>query len=89
MSHHGRDDDGAYCYVRLLSPETRSNALRFLSSAGYSAGKQSRKNMSSVRPNGITSCTDLFAPVLHAFFAFGLTLLPVKEEQPEESGKHA
>jgi len=33
--------------------------------------------------------TNLFAPVLHAFFTLGLTLLPVEEEQSEESAKHA
>jgi len=89
MSRHGRDYDAARCYARLLSPETRSNVSQFLSSAGYSAGKQSTSVMSSVRTNGTASCTYLFAPVLHAFFTLGLTLLSVEEEESIESPKHA
>ena len=89
MSRHGRDDDVAHCYARLQSPETRSNSSQFLSSAGYSAGKQSTNVMSSMRTNGTDDYTNLFAPVLHAFFTLGLTLLSVKEEQSVECANHA
>lgn len=88
MNRH-RGDDAARCCARLKIPQTRSNASRFLSSAGYSAGKQSTNVMSFVRTNNIAGCTNLFAPVLHAFFALGLALLSVKEEKSVESAKHA
>jgi len=89
MSRHGRDYDAVHCYARLESPEIRSNALQFLSSAGYSAGKQSTNVVNSMRTNGMDNYTYLFAPVLHAFFTLGVTLLSVEEEQSKESAKHA
>jgi len=89
MSRHGRGDVAAHCCARSKSPETRSNSSQFLSSAGYSVGKQSTNVVSSMRANSTAGFANLFAPILHAFFTLGLTLLSVKKEQSEESAKHA
>jgi len=80
MSRHGRAGELACCYARLESPEIKSSALPFLSFAGYSDGKRSTNVMSFVEKDETTDYTNLFTPVLHAFFTLSLALFPVEEE---------